>query len=324
MDLRWLQDFLTVAETGNFTRAAETRGVSQAAFSRRIQALEAWLGTALIDRGEFPTRLTPEGEHFRDQASEIVRRVIDSRMEFSHTPVAREAIRIALPHALATGRLPAWWQDWTHTRALTCKVLAGNVHDTVTAFVSGMADLLICFHHPEQPIQLAADQYERVLIGEEQLRPYVATQHGAELRAAFPGSAKRPLALLMYSPGAYLARMVDLIFQRAPESVHGPRVIESDMADVLREMAQQGYGTAWLPDCTAAPGVAAGGLVAVGGPAWSLPLSVMAYRDKKRERSAADELWSRLILGAAPVPTKRGLAKHRSAQIHHGRRKTGG
>ncbi|MGL4976364.1 MAG: LysR family transcriptional regulator, partial [Bosea sp. (in: a-proteobacteria)] len=41
MDIRWLQDFLTVAETGNFTRAAERRNASQAAFSRRIQSLEA-------------------------------------------------------------------------------------------------------------------------------------------------------------------------------------------------------------------------------------------------------------------------------------------
>ena len=31
MELRWLQDFLMVAETGNFTRAAEKRNTSQAA-----------------------------------------------------------------------------------------------------------------------------------------------------------------------------------------------------------------------------------------------------------------------------------------------------
>ena len=48
MELRWLQDFLMVAETGNFTRAAEKRNTSQAAFSRRIKSLEAWLGFDLI------------------------------------------------------------------------------------------------------------------------------------------------------------------------------------------------------------------------------------------------------------------------------------
>ncbi len=68
MEIRWLQDFLTVAELGNFTRAAEERHASQAAFSRRIQSLESWLGVTLIDRSVFPTRLTVEGERFKEQA----------------------------------------------------------------------------------------------------------------------------------------------------------------------------------------------------------------------------------------------------------------
>ena len=61
MELRWLQDFLMVAETGNFTRAAERRNTSQAAFSRRIKSLEAWLGFDLIDRSVYPTQLTAAG-----------------------------------------------------------------------------------------------------------------------------------------------------------------------------------------------------------------------------------------------------------------------
>jgi len=44
MDTRWFQDFVTLAEVRNFTRAAEIRNVSQAAFSRRVQALEHWVG----------------------------------------------------------------------------------------------------------------------------------------------------------------------------------------------------------------------------------------------------------------------------------------
>lgn len=36
MDIGWLQDFLTLAETRNFTKAGERRNSSQAAFSRRI------------------------------------------------------------------------------------------------------------------------------------------------------------------------------------------------------------------------------------------------------------------------------------------------
>ena len=50
MDFKWLEDFLVLAETHSFSRSAELRGVTQSAFSRRIRALEEWLGTDLLSR----------------------------------------------------------------------------------------------------------------------------------------------------------------------------------------------------------------------------------------------------------------------------------
>ncbi len=44
MELKWLEDFLSLADSGSFSRSAEQRHVSQPAFSRRIRALEAWPG----------------------------------------------------------------------------------------------------------------------------------------------------------------------------------------------------------------------------------------------------------------------------------------
>lgn len=64
MELKWLEDFISLAETRSFSRSAELRHVTQPAFSRRIQSLEAWLGNELIDRSSYPTRLTPAGEVF--------------------------------------------------------------------------------------------------------------------------------------------------------------------------------------------------------------------------------------------------------------------
>ncbi|HWU74121.1 MAG TPA: LysR family transcriptional regulator, partial [Sphingomonas sp.] len=54
MELAWLEDFIALSETGNFSRAAELRHVTQPAFSRRIRALEDWVGTPLFER-------TPQG-----------------------------------------------------------------------------------------------------------------------------------------------------------------------------------------------------------------------------------------------------------------------
>jgi DNA-binding transcriptional LysR family regulator len=54
MNLSWLHDFLALAETGNFSRAADARHMTQPAFSRRIRALEDWLGVACLTAAPSP------------------------------------------------------------------------------------------------------------------------------------------------------------------------------------------------------------------------------------------------------------------------------
>src|SRR5438034_3050287 len=202
MELRWLQDFLMVAETGNFTRAAERRNTSQAAFSRRIKSLEAWLGFDLIDRSVYPTQLTPQGERFREHAGELLKQMLDTRDELGGKPVRRhEHIRIALPFAMATARLPHWWQLWSQERRLSCSVVVGNIHDLVTSLVSNNVDLMICHHHAQQPIHLDPDRYERVILGTEFLPPYAREALAAKGGVSLPGRASHPVPLLMYSPG---------------------------------------------------------------------------------------------------------------------------
>ncbi|SBW12561.1 putative LysR family transcriptional regulator [uncultured Alphaproteobacteria bacterium] len=293
MDIGWLQDFLTVAELGNFTRASQQRNASQPALTRRIQALEAWLGARLIDRSVFPTQLTPEGERFRELAGEILRQVVDARIAVSGQINAQhDRVRVAVPHSLATGRLPQWWRDWASGRALSCQVVAGNVHDTVAAFVSGAADLLVCYHHAHQPIHLDPEQYESVPVAVEYLRPYALAEKAE--RWALPEKGEREIPLLKYSSGSYLGRMVDLIFENAPATLTGTCAFESDMADVLCHMASAGHGVAWLLDCTARQ--AGTELVPVGGGGkWSMPLSLAAYRDRANHRAALNRLWAGLL-----------------------------
>ena len=72
METKWLEDFVSLAETRSFSRSAQLRHVTQPAFSRRIQSLEAWAGSDLVDRSSYPTRLTPAGETLYDQALEVL------------------------------------------------------------------------------------------------------------------------------------------------------------------------------------------------------------------------------------------------------------
>ncbi len=102
MDIRWLQDFLALAELRNFTRAAEFRNLSQAAFSRRIQSVEHWVGTALVVKGSQPVRLTEAGEQFREGAQGAVERLLEARASIRGNQFeVMSQVRLAMPNVLA-------------------------------------------------------------------------------------------------------------------------------------------------------------------------------------------------------------------------------
>lgn len=294
METRWLQDFLALAEIGHFTRAAAARNTSQAAFSRRIQSLEAWLGITLVDRSDFPARLTPEGERFKTYAIEILGQVLAARGELSGR-FAADHVRIAVPYALATANLPEWWAEWSKGSNLSCTLVHGNVHDLVAALVGGGVDILTCFQTPQRPIQLSPESYVSTIIRTERLRPYASPR----LDVAMPGTPEKPVPVLAYSPGVYLNALVQHVIDNAEETLHSRVVIESDMSDVLRSMAAAGYGVAWLPDCTVRS-LPEGTLVPIGGDRWSIPLSIAAYRERTNEKPAVRRLWACFPKQAGP------------------------
>ncbi|MEI8597318.1 LysR family transcriptional regulator [Vibrio sp. M60_M31a] len=58
MEVKWIEDFLSLSQHGSFAKAATARNVTQPAFGRRIKQLEEWIGVPLVNRNTFPTTFT--------------------------------------------------------------------------------------------------------------------------------------------------------------------------------------------------------------------------------------------------------------------------
>jgi DNA-binding transcriptional LysR family regulator len=311
METKWLEDFVSLAETHSFSRSAQLRHVTQPAFSRRIQSLEAWAGTDLVDRSSYPTRLTPAGETLYGQALETLQALQSTRaMLRGHSSAAQDVIEFAVPHTLAFTFFPAWVSDLRDSfGAVKSRLIALNVHDAVMRLVEGSCDLLIAYHHDSQPIQLDSDRYEMVSLGEEIVAPYVLADDRGAPTLLLPGRQDQRVPYLGYAPGAYLGLVVEAILKQTGTPVHLDRVYETDMAEGLKAMALEGHGIAFLPQSAIRKELSAGKLVsavAPGMPPLQAKLEIRAYREKplgkeahrhtgKATRSAAHALWTHLV-----------------------------
>lgn len=79
MEIKWIQDFISLAEHCSFSRSAVERSITQSALSRRIRALETWIGVELVDRSTYPIRLTPAGKVFYEHSQIFLRQLMDTR-----------------------------------------------------------------------------------------------------------------------------------------------------------------------------------------------------------------------------------------------------
>lgn len=75
MELRHLRYFDALAETLNFTRAAERLHVTQSTLSHQIRQLEEELGTPLFDRGGKRVRMTEAGEILRSHMTPALEKI---------------------------------------------------------------------------------------------------------------------------------------------------------------------------------------------------------------------------------------------------------
>jgi DNA-binding transcriptional LysR family regulator len=298
VETKWLEDFVSLAETRSFSRSAQLRHVTQPAFSRRIQSLEAWAGIDLVDRSSYPTRLTPAGETFHSQALEILGSLQATRnMMRGHQIAGHDMIEFAVPHSLAFTFFPHFVTDLRcRFGAMKTRLTALNVHDAVLHLTEGSCDLLLAYHHPSQPLQLNPERYEMLSLGQETLVAYARADADGQPMFRLPAPAGQTVPFLSYASGAYLGRLVELITKLAAAPLHLEPIYETDMAEGLKAMALEGHGLAFLPATSVKKELKSRRLVRAAPPGrYELTIDIRIYRERpemaRHRKAAAQALW---------------------------------
>jgi LysR family transcriptional regulator, hypochlorite-specific transcription factor HypT len=301
MDLDWLKDFLALAEQKNFSRAADVRNVTQPAFSRRVRALEDWIGTPLFVRGAQGATLTPAGSYFRPLADDLMRSLHRARRDTRAVGErAGATLSIAATHALSFTFFPGWIRQHMRFEALgTLNLISDSMEACEQIMLGGEVHFLLCHYHAAAPTRFDPPRFQSIPVGDDVLVPVCALD--AENRPVWPlpGTRERPTRLLTYSQASGLGRILAAHQVGWDETAGQETVFTSHLAATLLTMAREGHGTAWLPLTLAEEDLTRARLVRAGPEQFDIPIEIRLFRAPDCRNHAADELWD--LLNGSPT-----------------------
>ncbi len=294
MELKWLEDFLVLSAAGNFRIAAQQRSVSQPAFSRRIQALEAWIGARLVDRSSQPSQLTEAGKLFLPVAQEIVD-LAKVGKEDIQTQVLddKEKMRFSTLGTLSQIFMPGWLkslQPFIDANQYIVKTEYGTILGYFSALEENSVDFFISYLDPKTGLQGDAEIFTSLKLGEESLVPVASPNEDGTPRWWLPDKPQGPIpclhTLFDNSPWPIKNHMEDRYSDLTFKSVY-----ESSIGTTLQAMAVEGFGLAWMPHTLVADDLASGRLVRAAEPADDIHVDIEIFRCLKYNEARVDKFW---------------------------------
>ncbi|MBN8411234.1 LysR family transcriptional regulator [Halomonas denitrificans] len=317
MEIRWLEDFLALARTRHFSRAAEEQNVTQPTFSRRIKLLEEEMGTTLINRQTLPLSLTPAGEAFLGMCHDVTRRVDQTRQRLAQMAEEQAGqLRLGAPQSLLAQFLPQWLQHWREPPPIQpyLRATAWLVGDYFQGLASGEIDLALCYWPTTgSPLELANEDTDYCVIGRERFIPVSLADDRGQPRFALGGgndagkgigkeSGKgRSLPLIAYHPRGMIDAAIRAHLDRLGDSPTLTVLNESIQSGNIRELVSLGYGLGWLPERSLSQALASGELVPAGDERWVVSFDIRLYRHLTTRRAAVDTAWQ-VLRARALVP----------------------
>jgi LysR family transcriptional regulator, hypochlorite-specific transcription factor HypT len=292
MELIWFEDFLALAETLNFSRAAEERHVTQPAFSRRIRALESWIGAALFTRTTHGVALTVAGEHFRNQSEVLTRAVHQLRRDTLEVAGrSTSLLSIAATHALSFTFFPKWVRGNEKILALGhLNLISDSMQACEQMMLRGEAQFLLCHYHPKMSSRVETAQFKSIIVGTDTLVPLSAPGRDRIPRWQLNGGTS--VKYLAYSAQSGLGRIVAAVWKAKDRALALDTVFTSHLAATLLSMARAGDGVAWLPRTLAEDDLLAGLLVEAGKTELEIPIEIRLFRPVARQGSVAESVWA--------------------------------
>src|SRR5688572_8145516 len=237
MSIRALKTFLAITRVGTFAAAARDVGLTQAAVSLQIKALERELNTVLFDRIGRSVILNTSGRNLVPSATEIVSLYENMALSVNardlggslHVGAIQPTFARLLPEALLKLK-------HDHPR-IDVHVISGNSDDLAARVEQGELDAALVVD-PPRPLP-------RALILHPIAREPFAFIARKTMKMTHPRKVVTEEPFLRLARHSWTGRLVDQMLRNNGIKVQD--VMELDTPEVIAEMVARGFGVSIIP-----------------------------------------------------------------------------
>jgi DNA-binding transcriptional LysR family regulator len=298
MELSWLEDFISLANTGSFCKAAEHRNISQSAFSRRIHSLEDWLGTILVDRHKHPISLTDAGIQLIATANLVVRSIYQTREDFGYRGNTKlRTLSLGVADHLAIHFVPFWLpgiQPYLGDRKIQLITGLKAGLGFIELLKTQELDFLLAYEGSVSSADHDSGIFESLQLGQDELLPVCKKSLRADPVYHFPGVSKKPVPFIGYMPASAMANLVNRESVQHTGSIYLNPVIETGTVETIKALVLQGFGMGWLPSTAIREELKLGLLSELGKKSHRIPFTIKIFRNSANTKADVIMLWETL------------------------------
>jgi DNA-binding transcriptional LysR family regulator len=255
-----LQTFAAAAELQNFTRTAEILGLTQAAVSQHVAALEKEFGASLFERTGRSVVPNDRGRRLYEYAQKILDLADQARRDVGQvTTTITGLLRIAVstvPSELVLPKLLAWLHESHPGVRETVTVL--DSAEATRAVESNQADLGIVGELPH------SSRLSARAIASDELVLVVSPQHSLAMNKTVDPQCLAAEPLIVREAGSGSRRCVEQALVDAGVSPTALTIaMEMNSNEAIRAAVERGLGAAFFSRATVAREIADGKLVMV-------------------------------------------------------------
>ncbi|BCM90663.1 HTH-type transcriptional regulator CysL [Abditibacteriota bacterium] len=254
LNLHLLRLFMTVAEQGSFSRAAQVAHISQPAVSKGIQELEKQVGLPLLERGARGVRLTEAGSRLQEHAGAIfaAERVAEEELR-AYRGLSGGTLRIGASLTIANYYLPPilarFIADYPD---LNLHLTSQNTETIVALLLDYKLDVVLV----EGPVH-----HERIEVRkwrEDELVVVAASQHPLALRAPITAADLNDAVWVVREPGSGTREVVEKAL--LGRHLRWKHTLEINSTAAIKQTVASGLGLAMVSLHSAADQIALGKL----------------------------------------------------------------